>query len=85
MKDEETINKKVEFMPVRTKLNCPFCGGGVDPSGWLDGNGNRGPECEMCGATAPDMETWNKRWFDSELSVVIERLLKKHGYKIIIP
>lgn len=51
---------------------CPFCGGAVDPEGWLGTKPNpdapcatgeeyRGPECEDCGATAPDMETWNRR------------------------
>lgn len=40
---------------------CPFCGGTVDPQGWLRGDGKRGPECNDCGATAPSMEAWNKR------------------------
>jgi tRNA(Ile2) C34 agmatinyltransferase TiaS len=40
---------------------CPLCGGNVDPKGWLDGQGNRGPECEDCGATARSMEIWNSR------------------------
>lgn len=42
-------------------LPCPFCGGEVDPRGWLGGDGVRGPECEECGATAQSMEDWNKR------------------------
>lgn len=46
-------------------LPCPFCGGTVDPKGWMgtDSRGNRiqGPECEGCGATAPSLEVWNKR------------------------
>ncbi len=44
---------------------CPFCGGLVDTTNWLghgkEGKDIRGPECEQCGATAPDMETWNSR------------------------
>lgn len=42
---------------------CPFCGGPVDPTGWMGKDDLRGPECEGCGATAPDMETWNSRLF----------------------
>lgn len=38
---------------------CPFCGGQVDPEGWLRGDGARGPECESCGATAPHLALWN--------------------------
>ncbi|MGS0941085.1 hypothetical protein ACVA51_10995 [Pseudomonas luteola] len=38
---------------------CPFCGGKVDPTGWLTGYGETGPECEECGATAPTLEIWN--------------------------
>lgn len=41
---------------------CPFCGSeDVDPIGWLDGSGRRGPECSDCGATARSKEGWNKR------------------------
>lgn len=40
---------------------CPFCGGEVDPAGWLNGEGERGPECETCGATAPSLQRWNTR------------------------
>jgi len=40
---------------------CPFCGGQVDPRGWLRNDGARGPECENCGATAENIETWNER------------------------
>lgn len=40
---------------------CPFCGGEVDPTGWLRGDGVRGPECNDCGATAPSMEVWQRR------------------------
>ncbi|WP_296267377.1 hypothetical protein [Pseudomonas sp. UBA6562] len=38
---------------------CPFCDGRVDPEGWLRGDGARGPECESCGATAPNLALWN--------------------------
>lgn len=42
-------------------VRCPFCKNTeVDAEGWLDGNGKRGPECLECGATAPDVETWNR-------------------------
>lgn len=37
---------------------CPFCGGKVDPTGWMCVDGAQGPECEGCGATAPSMEIW---------------------------
>lgn len=40
---------------------CPFCGGDCDPTGWLSGDGVRGPECESCGATAASVEDWNRR------------------------
>ncbi|MFU2892045.1 hypothetical protein ACM7N3_11785 [Pseudomonas aeruginosa] len=40
---------------------CPFCGGEVDPTGWLRGDGPRGPECNDCGATARSMEAWQTR------------------------
>lgn len=46
---------------MREALPCPFCGGQVDPDGWLDGNGKRGPECDECGATAESMDVWNSR------------------------
>ncbi len=44
-----------------SNLPCPFCGGDVDPNGWLNSNGERGPECETCGATAPSLQRWNIR------------------------
>ncbi|MEH8011974.1 hypothetical protein ABZQ96_04280 [Pseudomonas aeruginosa] len=40
---------------------CPFCGSEVDRTGWLRGNGTRGPECNYCGATARSMEAWQTR------------------------
>lgn len=42
-------------------LPCPFCGGKCDPEGWLGGDGERGPECETCGATTTTVNTWNAR------------------------
>ncbi|TBL62069.1 hypothetical protein [Hafnia alvei] len=42
-------------------LPCPFCGGEVDVSGWRSSNGNSGPECNECGATASNLSDWNKR------------------------
>ncbi len=43
-------------------LNCPFCGtDDVDPTGVLNGDETRSPECMGCGATAPTLATWNCR------------------------
>jgi hypothetical protein len=51
-----------ELLPAEKRnLPCPFCGGDVDPEGWLNGDGERGPECETCGATAPSLKRWNIR------------------------
>ncbi|EPD6705985.1 Lar family restriction alleviation protein [Cronobacter sakazakii] len=41
-------------------LPCPFCGGACDPAGWLSDQ-TSGPECENCGATAENIEAWNRR------------------------
>ncbi|ELQ6225967.1 hypothetical protein R2308_002956 [Cronobacter turicensis] len=41
-------------------LPCPFCGGACDPAGWLIEQ-TSGPECENCGATAENIEAWNRR------------------------
>lgn len=41
--------------------SCPFCGGSCDPKGWLRNDGVRGPECEDCGASAPNVARWNTR------------------------
>jgi hypothetical protein len=38
---------------------CPFCGGQVDPEGWMSNGGATGPECEDCGATTPTIERWD--------------------------
>lgn len=41
---------------------CPFCGStDVDRHGWYDGQGQQGPECMGCGATARDEDAWNRR------------------------
>lgn len=40
---------------------CPFCGGEADPDGWMNGDGECGPECESCGATASSVIVWNRR------------------------
>lgn len=41
---------------------CPFCGStDIDPMGWSDGNGNDGPQCNECGATAESITGWNRR------------------------
>lgn len=55
-------------------VDCPFCGAvdmrsdenadvrmQIDPEGWLNGEGKRGPACIRCGATAPSAEVWNRR------------------------
>jgi len=41
-------------------LLCRNCGGQCDPTGWMCGDGRQGPECEGCGITTPDVESWNK-------------------------
>ena len=51
----------IEAAEVCDNLPCPFCGGPVDPTGWLRNDGTQGPECDNCGATAPDIPTWNQR------------------------
>jgi hypothetical protein len=42
-------------------LPCAHCGGEVDPQGWFNSVGERGPECDRCGVTAPDKAAWNQR------------------------
>lgn len=53
---------------------CPFCGGDCDPTGWLSGDGVRGPECESCGATAASVEDWNRRFERDQLRAEVEML-----------
>ncbi len=55
---------------------CPFCGGTVDPKGWLSNGGLRGPECEGCGCTALSIEEWENRVepeiiYEADLSAVM--------------
>jgi hypothetical protein len=41
---------------------CPFCGSSnIDPAGWMDGDGNAGPACDDCGASAGSVDAWNRR------------------------
>jgi hypothetical protein len=41
---------------------CPFCGSSnIDPAGWMDGDGNAGPACDDCGASAESVDAWNRR------------------------
>ena len=54
---DQTMTHEEQFKP------CPFCGGEVDPRGWLQNGGVRGPECNGCGATAPNLSVWETRHF----------------------
>ena len=47
-------------------LPCPFCGGEADPVGWIANNGIAGPACDDCGATAENIEAWNRRATDGQ-------------------
>lgn len=64
-------------------LPCPFCGGEVDISGWRSSNGNSGPECNECGATACNLSDWNKRIAQPVIPIglvqAINRLLDNDG------
>lgn len=59
---EDVLRKEREAaVPVEDEnLPCPFCGGACDPAGWLSEQA-RGPECESCGATAENIDDWNRR------------------------
>lgn len=59
---------------------CPFCGGECDATGWLRGDGTRGPECEGCGATAASVEDWNRRAQPAEAEGV-----EVVGYRVSMP
>lgn len=48
---------------------CRNCGGKCDPTGWMCGDGRQGPECEGCGITTPDVESWN-RLMSAELAEI---------------
>jgi hypothetical protein len=54
-----------DLVDCSAELPCPFCGGQVDPAGWLGQNNagviTSGPECDGCGATTETLEIWNKR------------------------
>lgn len=59
------------------KKPCPFCGGEVDPMGWMGYESDSttvrtGPECDSCGATAPSMTVWNTRKVDSKAPTAAE-------------
>lgn len=61
--------------------SCPFCGGKVDPKGWLDKEGNRGPECEGCGAAIDTVELWNTRVQPKKVTLEeAEEKCEKHNY-----
>lgn len=61
VREEDAALRQQQGGAVAGGKSCPFCNGPVDEDGWLDGSGNRGPECMSCGATAPSMEVWNTR------------------------
>lgn len=45
-------------------LSCPFCGAEgetIDLHGWQSEDGNFGPQCLECGATAESVKKWNQR------------------------
>ena len=54
--------------------NCPFCGStDIDPEGWMNGEGKKGPVCNNCGASADSIDWWNTR-----ASVNKDKLPAKH-------
>ncbi len=58
---------------------CPFCGS-EDVYGWVNGDGQRGPECMSCGATALNVEKWNRRAGAALSSLSsIEKLIKQRN------
>jgi len=53
--------RELEVAKIEMK-NCPFCGSSeIDPEGWMNGAGEKGPECGGCGATARSVAIWNER------------------------
>lgn len=61
---------------------CPFCGSGdVDAEGWLNGQGQRGPECLECGATAQSAEAWNRRTPPEGMTLVPREITAESGHK----
>jgi hypothetical protein len=50
-------------------LPCPFCKcDEIDAAGWKANNGETGPSCIACGATAETVALWNSRPFEAELA-----------------
>ncbi len=68
---EPMIRQGGDLVDCSAALPCPFCGGEVDPAGWLGhssaGVVTRGPECDGCGATTETIEAWNRREPSNEL------------------
>ncbi|MDT8895443.1 hypothetical protein RSO41_12330 [Halomonas sp. I1] len=61
---------------------CPFCGSrDVDPDGWLNGLGERGPECLSCGATGPTVKRWNSRSTPEGMALVPREITAESGHK----
>ena len=56
---------------------CPFCGGIVDPEGWLRNGRVRGPECNDCGATAVSVSAWQER---AQPAPDKDYVLRRKGY-----
>ena len=63
-------------------LPCPFCGSDdVDRHGWYDGNGQQGPECMGCGATARNEDVWNRRHTPEGWYCVPVEITAESGHK----
>jgi hypothetical protein len=69
-----TATKQTELLP------CRNCGGQCDPTGWMCGDGSKGPECEGCGITTPDVESWNKLMAQSAPEPVQGEAVEVVGY-----
>jgi len=62
---------------------CPFCGSdNVDPIGWKNGEGETGPSCNDCGATADSVEEWNTRPTEDLLRVELKDSEAKYDYLV---
>jgi len=63
---------------------CPFCGSdNVDPAGWKNGEGETGPACNNCNATADSVEEWNTRPTETALRATNKQLiLELHDVKM---
>lgn len=61
----DKVNGESKFDVVKRAVDpdgnalCPFCNGTVDPTGVLNGDGSRSPECNDCGATTLTLDIWN--------------------------